>query len=164
MDNLLYIKDSNLNLLISFLSNLTNLNGFYFVQSKTVTEENKTSFLSIEKSFYDFFSYFEKIKFLAFCLFFLAIISLWNACNLNNGLPKAGLPDKISYNFHVRPILSDKCFACHGPDKNKLQAGLRLDNAESAYAPLKETKGAFAIVPGKPSPSRCAALSPSARR
>lgn len=61
--------------------------------------------------------------------------------------------DRVSYNFHIRPILSDKCFACHGPDKNKLQAGLRLDLAESAYAPLPETPGAFAIVPGKPEAS-----------
>ncbi|MDZ4680267.1 MAG: PSD1 and planctomycete cytochrome C domain-containing protein [Saprospiraceae bacterium] len=59
-------------------------------------------------------------------------------------------PDRISYNFHVRPILSDKCFTCHGPDQNKLQAGLRLDLAEKAYAPLPESPGAFAIVPGKP--------------
>ncbi len=62
-------------------------------------------------------------------------------------------PDRISYNFHVRPILSDKCFACHGPDQNKLQAGLRLDLAKNAYAPLPENPGAFAIVPGKPDSS-----------
>ncbi len=59
----------------------------------------------------------------------------------------------ISYNFHIRPILSDKCFVCHGPDGGKREAGLRLDIADSAYAPLKETKNAFAIVPGDPSAS-----------
>ncbi|WP_339905078.1 c-type cytochrome domain-containing protein, partial [uncultured Cyclobacterium sp.] len=37
--------------------------------------------------------------------------------------------DQISYNFHIRPILSDNCFACHGPDENKRESGLRLDNA-----------------------------------
>jgi hypothetical protein len=31
--------------------------------------------------------------------------------------------ETISYNFHVRPILSDKCFNCHGPDANKREAG-----------------------------------------
>ncbi len=58
-----------------------------------------------------------------------------------------------SYNFHIRPILSDKCFKCHGPDVSKQEAGLRLDYAKFAYAPLKEMKGAFAIVPGKPDES-----------
>ena len=71
----------------------------------------------------------------------------WNGCR--SGKSRA----TISYNFHVRPILSDKCFKCHGPDKNQLKAGLRLDLAESAYAPLTETKGAFAIVPGHPEAS-----------
>ncbi|MBO9595970.1 MAG: PSD1 domain-containing protein [Niabella sp.] len=61
--------------------------------------------------------------------------------------------NKISYNYDVRPILSDKCFACHGPDKNKQEAGLRLDIETSAKAPLRETKGAYAIVPGKPEAS-----------
>ena len=63
------------------------------------------------------------------------------------------MPDKVSYNFHVRPILSDKCFACHGPDKNKRKADFRLDIEEFAFKPLKETKGAFAIVRGKPEES-----------
>ncbi len=63
------------------------------------------------------------------------------------------LPETISYNFHIRPILSDKCFKCHGPDANKREAHLRLDIADSAYAPLKETRGAFALVPGKPEES-----------
>jgi hypothetical protein len=57
---------------------------------------------------------------------------------------------KISYNFDIRPILSDKCFKCHGPDANHREAHLRLDIADSAYAPLKDMKGAFAIVPGEP--------------
>ncbi|WP_194777311.1 PSD1 and planctomycete cytochrome C domain-containing protein [Pararhodonellum marinum] len=56
--------------------------------------------------------------------------------------------DQVSYNFHVRPILSDKCFACHGPDANKREAGLRLDQAEAAYAALSENPGAHAIIPG----------------
>lgn len=73
------------------------------------------------------------------------------ACRQNEA--KVSVPETISYNFHIRPILSDKCFACHGPDANKRQANFRLDIKDSAYAPLKETKGAFAIVPGKPEES-----------
>jgi hypothetical protein len=40
------------------------------------------------------------------------------------------LPEHLDYNIHVKPILSDRCFACHGPDKNKQKANLRLDVPE----------------------------------
>lgn len=83
---------------------------------------------------------------------FSGIIFLSQSCNSRDGKHN-NLPKTISYNFDVRPILSDKCFICHGPDGNKREAGLRLDIADSAYRPLKETKGAFAIVPGKPDES-----------
>jgi len=58
------------------------------------------------------------------------------------------LPEKLDYNQHVKPVLSDKCFACHGPDKAKQKAGLRLDLAGSAYGPLPENAGKVAIDPG----------------
>src|SRR6266513_511087 len=74
-----------------------------------------------------------------------------NSCFNKNSGDK--LPDKVSFNFHIRPILSDKCFKCHGPDVNKRQGQFRLDIADSAFAPLKETKGAFALIPGKPEES-----------
>ena len=38
----------------------------------------------------------------------------------------------LEYNRDIRPILSDNCFACHGPDKNKREAELRLDIREVA--------------------------------
>ena len=63
------------------------------------------------------------------------------------------LPEKVSYNFDIRPILSDKCYKCHGPDASHREAYLRLDIADSIYKPLKITKGAFALVPGKPDKS-----------
>ena len=34
----------------------------------------------------------------------------------------SGIPDEIDYNFHIRPILADNCFACHGPDAKKRKA------------------------------------------
>lgn len=58
--------------------------------------------------------------------------------------------DKVSFNFQIRPIFSDKCYACHGPDPNTREAGLRLDIAEDAYKALKEHPDAHALVPGKP--------------
>ncbi len=58
------------------------------------------------------------------------------------------VPDEIDYNRHVKPILSDRCFSCHGPDKGTLEAGLRLDVKEAAYADLPESPGKKALVPG----------------
>ncbi len=58
------------------------------------------------------------------------------------------LPDKLDYNLHVKPVLSDKCFSCHGPDKAKQKAGLRLDIQSFAYGPLPESPGKVAIDPG----------------
>lgn len=91
-----------------------------------------------------------KIKLIISIIATTVALGGWYACSTEGGQE---IPDKISYNFHVRPILSDKCFACHGPDKNKLKAEFRLDTEEGAFAPLKETKGAFAIVRGKPEES-----------
>ncbi|MBK1832837.1 DUF1553 domain-containing protein [Roseibacillus ishigakijimensis] len=54
---------------------------------------------------------------------------------------------EVSYQTQVRPILSDKCYACHGPDEANNKADLRLDTPEAAYAALKEGEG-HAIVPG----------------
>lgn len=58
------------------------------------------------------------------------------------------MPDKIDFNFHVKPILSDRCFHCHGPDDNSREAGLRLDTKEGAFAALGDAKDHFAIVAG----------------
>lgn len=58
------------------------------------------------------------------------------------------LPQELDFNIHVKPILSDKCFLCHGPDKAKQQAGLRLDLPEGAYGELPQHAGLVAITPG----------------
>lgn len=60
--------------------------------------------------------------------------------------PKA-IAAPVQFNRDIRPILSDNCFACHGPDQNKRMAGLRLDVRDEAVA-----RGA--IVPGKPERSK----------
>ncbi|RVU00825.1 DUF1553 domain-containing protein [Mucilaginibacter limnophilus] len=83
---------------------------------------------------------------------FIAIAALIYSCSWLEGDKngEAEIPDEVSYNFDVRPILSDRCFACHGPDANKREAGLRLDIAEEAYKALKDNPQAHALVPGDP--------------
>lgn len=73
-----------------------------------------------------------------------------------NSLPpgmtaKAGndyLPAQVDFNLHIRPLLSDRCFACHGPDANKRESGYRLDTEEGAFKAMKDRPGVFGIVPG----------------
>ncbi|MCS4433087.1 PSD1 and planctomycete cytochrome C domain-containing protein [Aquiflexum gelatinilyticum] len=80
--------------------------------------------------------------------FLFLLLYLFVACKPNNSSEVSfGEGEQLSYNFHIRPILSDKCFACHGPDANKQEAGLRLDLPETAYAALKESPGKYAIIP-----------------
>jgi hypothetical protein len=56
-------------------------------------------------------------------------------------------PARVEFNRDVRPILSDNCFHCHGPDQNAREAELRLDIRDEA---IKEAgSGATPIVPGK---------------
>ncbi|MEN0055401.1 MAG: DUF1549 domain-containing protein, partial [Mucilaginibacter sp.] len=72
-----------------------------------------------------------------------------NACH--SGADKGEqMPETVSYNFNIRPILSDKCFKCHGPDATHREAGLRLDLPDSAFKALRDNPSAHALVPGNP--------------
>ena len=76
------------------------------------------------------------------------VILLLAAGCAGNGTESAdSLPAVVDYNFHIRPILSDRCYACHGPDGNARQTELRLDEEDGAkHTPL--TTGGYAVVPG----------------
>jgi len=64
------------------------------------------------------------------------------------GAPATAEP--LDFNLDVRPLLSDRCFKCHGFDKNTRESDLRLDIPEGAFA---QRDGSQAIVPGKPEES-----------
>ena len=59
---------------------------------------------------------------------------------------------KVDFDRQIRPILSDNCFACHGPDAGQRKAKLRLDSFDGATAKLR--RSGHAIVPGNPEMSR----------
>lgn len=80
-------------------------------------------------------------------------ILIYNYSCTGNSDDQTDDAELISYNFQVRPIFSDKCFKCHGPDANAREAGLRLDIAAEAYKALKEHPRAHAIVPRQPDAS-----------
>ena len=74
----------------------------------------------------------------------LLILSFTFACQPK---PEAvDLPDEISFNFDIRPILSNNCYVCHGPDSSTRQADFRLDLRHSATKHLDD--GSKAISPG----------------
>ncbi|GMN10709.1 hypothetical protein MTsPCn9_23160 [Croceitalea sp. MTPC9] len=64
-----------------------------------------------------------------------------------------GIPEKIDFTFDVKPIISDRCFKCHGPDKNAIEGDLSLNTPEDAYKALGKLKDHYAIVPNKPEES-----------
>ncbi|MEO9891851.1 DUF1553 domain-containing protein [Aurantibacter sp.] len=61
------------------------------------------------------------------------------------------LPETIDFNFDIKPILSDRCYNCHGPDDNTRKAGLRLDLEQEAFNKLESGNSAF--VAGNPKDS-----------
>ena len=86
----------------------------------------------------------------------IVIAVIWQGCSeraSNEITGSATGKGKIDFNYHVKPIISDKCFACHGPDEKKRQAELRLDTEEGAFKALKSDSNHFAIVRGNPEAS-----------
>jgi hypothetical protein len=88
------------------------------------------------------------------CLAAISILMtsvIWQACSDRKSSGPEAVSSgkgKIDFNYHVKPILSDKCFACHGPDVKKRQADFRLDTEEGAFKALQSDSLHFAIVKG----------------
>ena len=93
------------------------------------------------------------------CKFTIFILVVLIGCQSKIELPDdvavayEKLPDVVDYNYHIKPILSENCFQCHGPDAAKQKADLRLDIADSAYNELPLSPGKYAIVRKKPAAS-----------
>ena len=81
-----------------------------------------------------------------FMMLLMVASSFWACQSQDPTLPKT-----VDFNFHIRPILSEKCYVCHGPDSSTREGGVRLDNYEAAIAKLED--GGAAIVPGSPEKS-----------
>ena len=79
-----------------------------------------------------------------FCLVVLGLSSV-SAAEQNESAQTT-----VDYNLDIRPILSDNCYACHGPDAKSRQANLRIDTKAGAFS---EPSGYPVIVPGKPEES-----------
>lgn len=80
------------------------------------------------------------------------------ACRTNQSIESVridedAIPVIVDFNFHVKPILSDRCFKCHGPDPNTREGGLALHTAEFAFGALSKDHDRFALVPGQPDSS-----------
>ncbi|MFO0176517.1 MAG: DUF1549 domain-containing protein, partial [Planctomyces sp.] len=84
------------------------------------------------------------------CLF-TALCLLLDTAALLAQAPQSRTDAPVDFNRDVRPILSNRCLACHGPDDGQREGGLRLDDAASATSRLES--GKIAIVPGKPQDS-----------
>lgn len=94
---------------------------------------------------------------LALVIFLIAQLGVGGKLNIPADVQTAmtALPGDLDYNIHVKKILSDKCFSCHGPDAAKQKGDLRLDIADAAYDKEAES-GRVAIKPGSLSRSEVA--------
>ena len=63
------------------------------------------------------------------------------------------LPEVVDYNFHIKPIISDRCFKCHGPDKLKQESELGLHDQHGLFKALKDEPSRFVVVPEQPEES-----------
>ncbi len=90
-------------------------------------------------------------------IFILGVLMIWGSCDSSMSTTESSIatsmsgvvPDVVDFNFHVKPILSDRCFTCHGPDPETQEAGLAFHIKDMAFAALGDDLDHYAILPGK---------------
>jgi hypothetical protein len=86
------------------------------------------------------------IKFCFWSIVLLAITSCAVEMPEDVSMAYEELPEVIDFNIHIKPIISDRCYQCHGPDEQSRGANLRFDNEEGLFA--KAESGKYAFIPG----------------
>src|ERR1051325_8861827 len=84
----------------------------------------------------------------------LTALSLLAVCSIGDvsaaSAKRQPATEPVDFSSQIRPVISSKCFSCHGPDESSRKAKLRLDLRDEA---IKERKGTRAIAPGDPAKS-----------
>jgi len=81
----------------------------------------------------------------------VAVLALVGAAHSSPRPFAASVPERVDFNFHIRPLLSDRCFACHGPDDQARKAKLDLHTRPGALKGGKS--GTTSLLPGDPNGS-----------
>jgi len=81
--------------------------------------------------------------------YFIFLVFILSGCGSNEHRDfSTKLPEFVDFNFHIKPILSDRCFACHGPDVNARKGEVRLDQEAFAFKQLDSLEDTYVIKPG----------------
>ena len=87
------------------------------------------------------------------CAIVLALTSITTNAQTHDHESNAPIPEKVTFNAHIRPIMSKTCFVCHGPDVKNNQSAFLLTSFETATGVLPSDDDLVGIKPGKPEQS-----------
>ena len=81
---------------------------------------------------------------------FAELRTLGGLCLILLGAPDSLHAAGVDFDRDISPILSQKCFACHGPDEEKIKGDLRLDLPDATLGPFAQREGYRILTPGDP--------------